>query len=77
MFEMPRFLLELLVVGLAIVIIGIPISYIGMKMSGEKKLPSTGVWISIGISLFIIGAMTHIIFEAIGFNREYVKYYCK
>ena len=77
MFKMPNFLPELLIVGLAITIIGLPISWIGMKLSGNKKLPDVKSWMYIGLSLFMTGVIAHLFFEATSLNRMYVDSYCK
>ena len=77
MFKMPNFLLELIIVGFAMTIIGLPISWIGMKLSGNKKLPDLKSWIYIGLSLFMTGLIGHIFFEATTLNRMYVNSYCK
>ena len=65
--------MELVVVGIAIAAIGVPISYISMKWSGEKELPPTKVWWNIALSLFIVGALAHILFEVTGLNRKYIE----
>lgn len=75
MFEFPRFIWEVLIVGAVLIAIGLPITWVGMKIGGSSASLST--WISIAITFFVIGALTHTIFEATGMNHMYVKYYCK
>ena len=78
MFTLKRFLLELLVVGVIIVIVGLPITYLGMKLGPKDKNFPTDIktWFNISLSLFIIGCLVHIVFEVSGMNRQYVNYYC-
>ena len=71
-----RFIIECIIVGIVLMAVGLPISYIGMKLSKEKKLPPLKSWIAIAISLFITGIITHIIFEVSGLNKKYIDYYC-
>ena len=71
-----RFIIECIIVGVVLMLVGLPISYIGMKLSKEKKLPPVKSWIGIAISLFVTGVLTHIIFEISGLNKKYIDYYC-
>ena len=66
---MTKLIVETLVVGIAIMIVGLPISYLGMKISGEEKIPPAKAWISIALSLFLTGAITHLLFAVAGANK--------
>ena len=78
MFNILRFLLELLVVGVVMVIVGLPVTWVGMKIGDSAGAHvSLKTWASIGVTLFVIGCLVHGLFEVSGMNAEYVKYYCK
>jgi len=63
---------EIAAVGLATVVVGLVVSTLWMRAS-SGKWPSGGIQLSVAGSLFVTGALVHIIAEYMGVN----KWYCK
>lgn len=58
-----KLLFKRLVAGLIVMVVGLPISYIGMKISKEQKLPPLKSWIGIALSLFITGVISQLLLQ--------------
>lgn len=63
---------ETAVVGIATAVVGLIVSTLWMRL-GEGKAPSQRTLYNVGLSLFVTGALVHLLAEASGVN----KWYCK
>lgn len=64
-------LIEASIVGIVVAIIGTLLTYLFVRFSGKS---TKFIWnFSMLFVLFLTGALAHILFEVIGFN----KYYCR
>ena len=64
-------LIEASIVGIVVTLVGTFLTYAFVKLTGGS---TKFIWnFSMFAVLFLTGALAHLLFEAIGFN----KYYCK
>ncbi len=70
---MKALLIEALVVGLMVTLIGLVISYISMYVKSPEKTKDFEHWWSVAVSFWISGMLVHFICEFTGMN----KWYCK
>jgi hypothetical protein len=64
-------LIEASIVGVVVALVGTLLTFLFVKLSGKS---TKFIWnFSMFAVLFLTGALAHLLFEAIGFN----KYYCK
>jgi hypothetical protein len=66
---MHQLIIEIFSIGFLAMVIGLIISYISMG----KEAKNFKHWNNVALSFFLTGALLHIIFEALGWN----KWYCK
>jgi hypothetical protein len=72
--SIPRLILEMVIVGVSTVVLGLMISIPWMRLSAGKW-PSWDIWLSTAASLFLTGAILHLIYEATGANAWYADNY--
>lgn len=71
------FLLEALVVGVALVVVATPVSWLASLIrTGAVELFPDHFGLMV-LTLFVSGALTHGVFEVAGLNDYYVQYKCK
>ena len=64
-------LIEASIVGVVVALVGTLLTFLFVKLSGKS---TKFIWnFSMFVVLFLTGALSHLLFEAIGIN----KYYCK
>ena len=64
-------LIEASIVGVVVALVGTLLTFLFVKLSGKS---TKFIWnFSMFSVLFLTGALAHLLFEVIGFN----KYYCK
>ncbi len=68
---MKALLIEALVVGLMVTLIGLVISYISMYVKSPEKTKDFEHWKSIFGSFFISGLLVHLLCEYVGLNKWY------
>ena len=70
------FLIEAIVVGISLVVIGLICFCIGNNIS---ILKNKNIYMKLSIYLFVIGLLTHVLYEVIGANKWYCSngYACK
>lgn len=72
-----KFLIEAIIIGISIVILGTFFSYIAGKFFSVELPPVCKDWNKnyvMEIGLFLTGFFAHVIFELIGLNKWYCKY---
>lgn len=69
-------LIEAIIVGLGLIIVQLPITYIAMSYDKKENPPST-VYLSVSAVSFLSGFLFHIICEITGLNQYYVNYKTK
>lgn len=73
---MIKLLIEAIVVGIIVVLIGTAVTYVVSKITAVELPPTCKVWkknYTMEIALFLTGALTHLGFELVGGNTWYCK----
>jgi len=65
-----KFFTEIIMVGISIMVVGLIVSFISM---GEKAT-TFNHWCNVAVTFFITGAVTHLIYESMGWNKWYCKH---
>ena len=68
-------LIEASIVGVVVALVGTLLTFLFVKLSGKS---TKFIWnFSMLFVLFLTGALSHILFEVIGFNNYYCKMFNK